>query len=107
MAKLRRKCDQCGKVEDVKYQWGTTDQEGYTEYFCSEECALVCFNGKSVTKCGRCGKTICDENSVYIRANRYSAFGKAYCSAKCFLADCDCIQIEEVNKEKEDGHEVV
>ena len=104
MAKLRHRCLHCGKVEYVKYQWGTTNPDGDTECFCSEECALECFAGVSATKCSRCGKPLCDGNSVYIRANGYSPSNKVYCSAKCFLAYRDCIPIEEVNKEN--SHEV-
>lgn len=100
MTKLQRRCLHCGKVGDVKYQWGTTDPDGDKEYFCSEECALECFSGVSTTKCGHCGKILCDGNIVY----RYSHSDKVYCSAKCFLADRDCIPIEEVNKEN--SHEV-
>ena len=105
MAKLQRRCLHCGKVGDVKYQWGTANPGDDNEYFCSEECALKCFAGASETKCGHCGKTLCDGNGVYGYspncAYSYPPLGKIYCSAKCFLADRNCIPIEEVNKDKE------
>lgn len=101
MAKLRHRCLHCGKVGDVKYQWGTTAPDDDVEYFCSEECALECFAGVSVTKCANCEKTLSEGKGFCIKS--YTS-GKIYCSAKCFLADRNCIPIEEVNKEN--SHEV-
>ena len=100
MTKLRRKCDQCGKVKTVKY----TGAGGIGIYFCSDECALKHFSGVSIAKCANCEKTLSDGKGVYIRANGYSPSDKIYCSIECYLADRNIVPIEEVNKEN--SHEM-
>lgn len=112
MAKLRRKCAQCGKVKTVKYRWGTTNPNGVyyawqgdgNTYFCSDECALKWFRGESVTKCNCCEKPLSEGKGVYIRANGYSPSDKVYCSIECYLADRNIVPIEEVNQDKENHH---
>lgn len=110
MAKLRRKCTQCGKVKTVKYRWGTTIpnavyyawQGDGNIYFCSNECALKHFSGISATKCSCCEKPLSEENSFYVKTDAYGYPPKVYCSVECYLADRNCLPIEEVNKEN--GH---
>lgn len=112
MAKLRRKCQQCGKVKTVKYRWGTVNpnddyyswQGNGDTFFCSDECALKYFIGVAITKCAYCGKHVPDGKGAYIRANGYAPTDKIYCSAECFLADRNCIPIDEVNQDKEDNN---
>lgn len=100
MAKLQRKCDQCGKVKTVKY----TGVGGIDIYFCSDECALKYFSGVSITKCANCEKTLSEGKGFCIKSYHYVTAGKIYCSAECFLADRNIVPIEEVNQDKENHH---
>lgn len=108
MTKLRRKCFQCGKVKTAKYRWGINPnsvwQRDSSTYFCSNECALKYFGGACLTKCSCCEKPLSDVNGVYIQAGGYSPWDRVYCSIECYLADRNCLPIEEVNKEN--SHEV-
>lgn len=115
MIKLQRKCDQCGKVKTVKYQCGFNDpkenhyywQRVRNSYFCSDECALKFFHGVAITKCAHCEKPILDGKGVYMKTSGYSPSDKVYCSIECYLADRNCIPIEEVNQDKENHHDYI
>lgn len=110
MAKLRRKCEQCGRVKTVKYRWGRTNPNAFyyawqgdgDTYFCSDECALKWFCGVSATKCACCEKPLFDGNGVFVKTDEsgeYIFSPKIYCSIECYLADRNCLPVEEVNKE--------
>ena len=86
MAKLRRKCCQCGKVKTAKYRWGTANPKSCSNalggdgntYFCSNECALKWFSGVSVTKCSCCEKPLYEGKGILSKRMLWMDFRRRF-----------------------------
>ena len=99
---MRRKCEHCGKVKTVKYQYG-----GWN--YCSESCAISDLHIHSVYECAECGKRFNETEPERIFKRKLPLIVHltdsvpVYCSIECALKAKGCVKVSRNHEPEQDN----